>query len=82
MVGWHHLLDGHEFEQALGVGDGQGNLACCSSWGRKESDTTEHLNWTSYYTLRHKFKTERDSEDYLIRCFPNLFYQKNHLGAY
>ena len=44
MVGWHHQLDGHEFEQALGVGDGQGSLACCSSCGRKESDTTEQLN--------------------------------------
>ena len=39
--GWHHQLDGHEFEQALGVGDGQGGLACCSSWGHKELDTTE-----------------------------------------
>ena len=46
MVGWHHQLDGHEFEQAPGVGDGQGSLACCSPWGRKESDTTEQLNWT------------------------------------
>ena len=44
MVGWHNRLDGHEFEQALGVGDGQGNLACCSPWGRKESDTTEWPN--------------------------------------
>ena len=41
MVGRHHQLDGQEFEQALGVGDGQGSLACCSSWGRKESDMTE-----------------------------------------
>ena len=39
MVGWHHRLYGHEFEQALGVGDGRGSLACCSPWGRKESDT-------------------------------------------
>ena len=39
-VGWHHRLNGHEFEQALGVGDGQGGLACCSPWGRKESDMT------------------------------------------
>ena len=45
MVGWHHWLDGHEFEQAQGVGDGQGGLACCSPWGHKESDTTERLNW-------------------------------------
>ena len=43
MVGWHHQLDGHEFEEAPGVGDEQGSLACCSSWGHKESDTT---NWT------------------------------------
>ena len=41
MVGWHHRLDGHEFEQAPGVGDGQGSLACCSPWGHKELDTTE-----------------------------------------
>ena len=46
MVGWHHQLNGHEFEQALGVGDGQGSLACCSSWDRKESDMTEQLNCT------------------------------------
>ena len=44
MVGWHHQLDRHEFEQVLGVGDGQGSLACCSPWGHKESDTTEQLN--------------------------------------
>ena len=46
MVGWHHWLDGHEFEQAPGVGDGQGSLVCCSPWGRKESDTTKGWNWT------------------------------------
>ena len=44
MVGWHHQLDGHDFEQASGVGDGQGSLECCSSRGRKESDMTERLN--------------------------------------
>ena len=44
MVGWHHRLNGHEFQQALGDGDGQGGLACCSLWGLKESDTTERLN--------------------------------------
>ena len=44
LVGWHHKLDGLEFEQAPGVGDGQGSLACCSPWGRKESDTTKRLN--------------------------------------
>ena len=46
MVGWHHRLDGHGFGWTLGVGDGQGGLACCSSWGCKESDMTEWLNWT------------------------------------
>ena len=46
MAGWHHWLDGHEFEWILGVGGGQGGLACCDSWGRKESDMTEWLNWT------------------------------------
>ena len=40
MVGWHHRLNGHEFEQTPGIGDGQGSLTCCSPWGRKESDTT------------------------------------------
>ena len=44
MAGWHHQLNGHEFEQALGVVDGQGGLACCSPWSHKESDTTEQLN--------------------------------------
>ena len=44
VVGWHHQLDGHEFEQAPRVGDGQGSLASCSPWGRKELDTTERLN--------------------------------------
>ena len=44
MVGCHHLLDGHEFEQGPGVSDGQGRLACCSPWGHKESDMTEGLN--------------------------------------
>ena len=46
MVGWHHQLDGHEFEQTPGVGDGQGSLVCYSPWGCKESDMTEQLNWT------------------------------------
>ena len=44
MVGWHHQLDGYQFEHALGVGDGQGSLVCCSPWGHKELDTTEQLN--------------------------------------
>ena len=47
VVGWHHRLNGHEFEQTPGAGDGQGGPACCSPWGSKESDMTERLNWKS-----------------------------------
>ena len=46
VLGWHHWLNGHEFEQTSGVGDGQGSLVCCSPWGRKESDMIQWLNWT------------------------------------
>ena len=54
MVGWHHWLVGHEFEQALRVGDRQGSLACCSPWSCKESDMTEWPNWTvSWYTCKN-----------------------------
>ena len=49
MVRWHHRLNGHEFEQALGNGEGQGSLACSSPWGCKELDTTEWLNWTVWF---------------------------------
>ena len=53
MAGWHHWLDGHESEWTRGVGDGQGGLVYCNSWGRKESDTTEQLNWPELkYELR------------------------------
>ena len=62
MVGWHHRSDGHEFEQAPGVGDGQGSLACCSPWGRKESDLTEGLNrltkCTGKYVMFMNWKTQ------------------------
>ena len=51
MAGWHHRLDGHEFGWTPGVGDGQGGLVCCNSWGRKESDKTEWLNWTELNIL-------------------------------
>ena len=49
MVGQHHQLDGHEFEQALGVGEGQGSLGCCSPWGHKELDTTEPTELTDIF---------------------------------
>ena len=56
MAGWHHRLDGHEFEWTPGVGDGQGGLVCCDSWGRKELDTTERLNWlTDPHTDLHNY---------------------------
>ena len=50
MIGWHHRLDRHEFEQAPGYSEGQGSLQCCSPWGRKESDTTEQLKKTTTTT--------------------------------
>ena len=53
MVEWHHWLNGHEFEETPGVGDGQGGLACCGPWGCKESGTTEWLKWTEMRTGGH-----------------------------
>ena len=55
IVGWHHWLDAHEFVWTPGVGDGQGGPVCCNSWGRKESDTTERLNWTE---VSHSFSSK------------------------
>ena len=72
VVGWHHRLDGHESEQAPGVGDGQAGLACCSPWGRKESNTTKWLNWriedrfdTSYFLIlkSHPNRTFKYTEE-------------------
>ena len=57
VAGWHHRLDGREFEWTPGVGDGQGGLAGCDSWGRKESDTTEWLNWTELNFIFHLLMT-------------------------
>ena len=57
MVGWHHWLLGHEFKQALGVGDRQGSLVCYSPWGRKELDMTNQLNWTHPYIFTSRWKT-------------------------
>ena len=56
MVGWHHRLDGHGFGWTPGVGDGQGGLVCCGSWGHKESDTTERLNWTELMPRADSFE--------------------------
>ena len=59
MAGWHHRLDGHGSEWTLGVGDGQGGLACCSSWGHKELDMTEWLNWTELKRILLLISSER-----------------------
>ena len=77
MAEWHHWLNGLEFEWTLGDGDGQGGLACCYSWGRKESDTTEPLNWTElnwtetvdyvFITIRKYFIVN------LFKCFIELY---------
>ena len=56
MVGWHHWLNGHEFEQTLGDSERQGSLVCCSPWGCKKLDTTEWLNWTMYLTHTTTFE--------------------------
>ena len=64
MVGWHHWLNGHEFEQAPGVDDGQGSLACCSPWGRKKSDTTEQLKWTALIFLPRECHGQRS-----LKCY-------------
>ena len=69
MAGWHHQLDGHEFEQTLGVCDGQGSLVWCDSWGRKESDTTEWLNWTELSMLLFLI-----SISYYLLCTDTHFY--------
>ena len=63
MAGWHHRLNGCEFEWTPGVDDGQGGLECCDSWGRKELDTTEQLNWTDRlkysFLMMYYFKSSR-----------------------
>ena len=71
MAGWHHRLDGHEFEWTPGVGDGQGGLVCCDSWGHKESDTTERLNWTEWgiwlcFSKWRKKHKEKNLSNFLI----------------
>ena len=88
MVGWQHRLNGHEFEQALRVGDGQGGLACYSPWGHKESDTTEWLNWAeglgleSILPLKINF-IRRNKQMRLRNCGKGLtFFQKTTKGKW
>ena len=68
MAGWHHWLNGHEFEWTPGVDDGQGGLACCDSWSRKEWDTTERLNWT---------ELNWTEERYVVYLFVQIFSGSN-----
>ena len=77
MAGWHHWLDGRESEWTLGVGDRQGGLACCNSWGHKESDTTERLNWTELIYISYKlFKNfvfyQREKYFYMPFLYPGI----------
>ena len=82
IAGWHHRLDGHEFGWTPGVGDGQGGLECCNSWGRKESDTTEWLNWTKlnvftyleYSSILAKVKLEHKREPKIRWTYKQIVY--------
>ena len=70
MVGWHHWLNGHEFEQALGDGEGWRSFVCYSLWGRKESDMTEQLNWTarrSNQSILKEINREYSSEGVMLK---------------
>ena len=68
MAGWHHRLDVREFEWTSGVADEQGGLACCNSWGREESDTTERLNWTKLNPGKRKQLKRNNNPSSLERC--------------
>jgi len=78
VVGWYHQLDGHEFEQARGVGVGQGSLVCCNPWGHKDLDTTELMNWpdssltlptTSTLALFNSFSSNKPGELFRVSFF-------------
>ena len=78
MVWWLHWLNGHEFEQALGVGDGQGSPVCCSPWGHKESDTTEWLNSTDSGYNNYDDKLRKNTFEF--RTTSKIFYLYSWLG--
>ena len=88
MAGWHHWLDGHESEWTPGIGDGQGGLECCDSWGCKESDTTDWLNWTELRYMSSDLRIEH--HQYLRRppcgssslVSPSLTTGDNHYLAF
>ena len=89
MAGWHHWLDGRESEWTMGVGDGQGGLACCDSWGHKESDTTEWLKWTEcspgkfgvlQFMGSQKVRHDLATEQWTTTMFTlKNFYTKNYM---
>ena len=76
MVGWHHQRNGHGFEQALGDGEGQGSLACCSLWGRKELDLTERVNNNGYHEfflrLGHTVDNAKKVDENIINTVSNI----------
>ena len=72
IIEWHHWLDGHEFEQALGVGDGHGGLPSCSPWGCKESDMTEQLNWLNWYYGDHMLESVKGELQVSLNCLPSV----------
>ena len=72
MAGWHHRLDAHESELTPGVGDRQGGLVCWDSWGHKESDTTEWLNWTEYYNMQEKVGMRVSSKLWASLCISSI----------
>ena len=74
MVGWHHQLNGRAVGWTQGVGDGQGGLLCCGSWGRKESDTTERLNWTEHLL---QFMGDCPRSYFLVQSFYELNLWRN-----
>ena len=78
MVGWHHRLDGHEFEQVPGVSDGQGSLVCCSPWDHKESDMTEWLNWNSVMEQLFCSRLRKES-DRAMCCHPVCLIYTEHI---
>ena len=77
MAAWHHWLDGHESEWTPGVGDGQGGLACCDSWGRKESDATERLIWSDYHFSNVIFEAFKNIYVTYVSCITDSEYLWN-----
>ena len=78
-LGWHHWLNGHEFEQTQGDGEGQGSLVCCIPWGHKESDMTERLNWTELILFTNSY-WDLFWEFYYLSQSRNVIWPIEHTG--